>query len=359
MPLKSKAQERYLWAKHPKVAQEFEDATPSGTKLPEHVKMAGGGVVGDDWMQGVDDFLGKLYGVKKDDVPRGTSQTPPTPQSPQSPTPATPLAPVSTNTGSAEDLPSQTEKETRIQDSNPGHTQEELDKYLKGQEGQVDKYGPEEEKAVIENILKSRNSVGNRFGQAISGAGDAAMMAFTGQNPGFEKNFNENRNRTEDLAAKAIPDIQNLNLENIGQKQKLEGMTSSSPLGGSQAQAVGGLLSSMGVPKSVISQVTQNPAAARSLMEPWTTMMGAKEKAQMEMLIHELEIAQQGRQLGQTTANQQEQRALDLKKMKLEHPILNAFGQFDELDQGKGFDHASIPSGGTYRAPDGTLRRKK
>jgi len=38
MPMKSKAQRRYLWAKHPKVAREFEKHTPKGKKLPKKAK---------------------------------------------------------------------------------------------------------------------------------------------------------------------------------------------------------------------------------------------------------------------------------------------------------------------------------
>lgn len=38
MPMKSEAQRRALWAKNPAVAQEFEDATPKGKKLPERVR---------------------------------------------------------------------------------------------------------------------------------------------------------------------------------------------------------------------------------------------------------------------------------------------------------------------------------
>jgi hypothetical protein len=38
MPMKSQAQRRALWAKDPKLAQEFEDKTPKGKKLPERVK---------------------------------------------------------------------------------------------------------------------------------------------------------------------------------------------------------------------------------------------------------------------------------------------------------------------------------
>jgi len=38
MPFKSKAQRRYLYLKHPKVAKEFEAETPKGSKLPEKKK---------------------------------------------------------------------------------------------------------------------------------------------------------------------------------------------------------------------------------------------------------------------------------------------------------------------------------
>lgn len=38
MPFVSEAQRRYMWANHPEMAREFQDATPKGKKLPEHVK---------------------------------------------------------------------------------------------------------------------------------------------------------------------------------------------------------------------------------------------------------------------------------------------------------------------------------
>jgi len=36
--MKSTAQRRYLWAKKPKLAREFENATPKGKKLPPKVR---------------------------------------------------------------------------------------------------------------------------------------------------------------------------------------------------------------------------------------------------------------------------------------------------------------------------------
>ena len=38
MPFKSKAQARYLYAKHPEIAQEFSEHTKSIKALPQHVK---------------------------------------------------------------------------------------------------------------------------------------------------------------------------------------------------------------------------------------------------------------------------------------------------------------------------------
>ncbi len=38
MPFKSKAQRRYMYAKKPELAKEFEEHTPKGKKLPEKVK---------------------------------------------------------------------------------------------------------------------------------------------------------------------------------------------------------------------------------------------------------------------------------------------------------------------------------
>lgn len=37
MPMESEAQRRFLWAKHPKIAREFEVHTPPG-KLPKRVR---------------------------------------------------------------------------------------------------------------------------------------------------------------------------------------------------------------------------------------------------------------------------------------------------------------------------------
>ncbi len=41
MPFKSKSQQRFMFAKHPKIAEEFAEATPNIKKLPEHLAFGG------------------------------------------------------------------------------------------------------------------------------------------------------------------------------------------------------------------------------------------------------------------------------------------------------------------------------
>lgn len=38
MPFQSENQRRFMWAKHPRMAKEWQSKTPEGAKLPEHVK---------------------------------------------------------------------------------------------------------------------------------------------------------------------------------------------------------------------------------------------------------------------------------------------------------------------------------
>ncbi len=40
MPFKSQAQRKFMYAKHPELAKEFEAATPKGKKLPRKVRKA-------------------------------------------------------------------------------------------------------------------------------------------------------------------------------------------------------------------------------------------------------------------------------------------------------------------------------
>ena len=42
MPFKSQAQRKFMYAKHPEMAKEWEEKTPKGKKLPKKVKKKNG-----------------------------------------------------------------------------------------------------------------------------------------------------------------------------------------------------------------------------------------------------------------------------------------------------------------------------
>lgn len=62
MPFRSESQRRFLWAKHPDIAQEFADHTPKGTKLPKHVKKPSKKHMKKAYDAGVLDALSKFAG---------------------------------------------------------------------------------------------------------------------------------------------------------------------------------------------------------------------------------------------------------------------------------------------------------
>ena len=53
MPFKSEAQRRFMYAKHPELAKEFQAATPKGAKLPEHASKKEGALA-EAYAAGVD-----------------------------------------------------------------------------------------------------------------------------------------------------------------------------------------------------------------------------------------------------------------------------------------------------------------
>lgn len=282
MPFKSQAQERFMWAKHPKLAKEFEEDTPDNAKLPQHVKkMADGGLVPDE-QEKLYKYLSGQGGLDMRDI-QATNDMGIVPRAPvTSPTPATPISPVA----------KETPRDEKIMDSNPGHAPEDLANYVRGQQAQIDKYGPEQEKAVIDNILKSQNSIGTRIGRGANTFADAVMRGVAGAPSDFLQNFNQQRNEENAMLANEIPTLQNLNMQNMAAKERLEGMTSTSPLGASQVAPLAAFFKKVGVPEKDIPAILANPSAARSVVEPFAALMTNEQKLQMESLLKSLELNQ-------------------------------------------------------------------
>lgn len=159
--------------------------------------------------------------------PRGTSTAV---AAPQPPVPASPaLAP--TDKGSAEESNDTTSQDERIQDSHPGHQPDDLlatetaDKMA-----QASKFGPDQEKALMESINKNEGSIQNRLSRGAAGLGDAIMGVAGKSGPGFLNNLQQREESQNKRAMEMLPTLQGMNEKQMAQKQALEGQGANTPL---------------------------------------------------------------------------------------------------------------------------------
>lgn len=207
----------------------------------------------------------------------------------------------------------------KIVDSRPGHSPDELSRYIQGQEAKVSQYGPEQEKMVMDKIAKDRRSFGEGVTRAGLTIGDSIMQGVAqAGNPGNLAAHDARKEREYEREAGNVGKLRNANMEQIGNIQKLEGMDSSTPLGKSTVEPLIAFFKSVGVPDNQIERMIRNPAAARSLVEPYAAMMGNQQKMQMEMLIKELELNSQNKRIEAETTSKQSQLDLDRDKAKRE-----------------------------------------
>ena len=343
MPFKSDAQRRWGHTEKgekalggPKAVNEWDQAT-KGRDLPEHVKqMADGGEVGDlsnlmeeqqpsakdqyltnlgqgikggvnHDMDAVKEFLTKLYdskgvpeagstlgtdttgfqglankaaqgyaegGVVDDGqdflakLNNGTALTPP-PQQPQfnpqaglPPAPPPPVTPAPM----------------------PGN---DVSSYLAGQKAQLNRYGPEQQMAVSNDILGRQNSLGGRLANAGAGLGDALMAVGGKQSPGFQQNLQNRQNQQGALQMEALKGAREANVQNVEQGQKLDQMDPNSKISKATQASQGLVLSALGFDPRTIGRMSaaEIPAAINTLKDlglKEREIMVAKYKAQIE-----------------------------------------------------------------------------
>lgn len=244
---------------------------------------------------------------------------------------------MDSSTGNNSTVDSEAELADKVADSHPGHTPASIDQWVQGQEKQVDQYGPEQEKAVIDNILQSRNSFGSRVANAGAGLADSLMQGVAQAGPGhFQENLANRENKTQEIAAGELPQLAGMNRQNMGEKQALEGMTSGSPLGASHAAALKPILQQLypGKTDAEYAAMLQNPqATAANLGIPASVL---ESKAKLAQAQAEMEI-----QRGTANANrlnQEESRKLEAQRLAQEAAKAAA----DEKNQGEQRQHEAL-----------------
>lgn len=215
---------------------------------------------GAQWTPDQDEMLKAFLSKSNAGVP---GANPPGVTPPQAPigVPSTP--PV---VGTPPPPPPDNDPESKIADSHPGN--DALLKDIQSKEGQIDKYGPDQQKAVMDMIAKEQGGLGTKIGQAGSTLADGIMQGVArAGNPGFAKQYNENLQNKIKLQAGAVPQEQEMNASNMLAKQALEEKTSGSPLGASEALATKLVAQKMfpELTKGQLDNLTKNPQALQKM----------------------------------------------------------------------------------------------
>lgn len=308
-------------------------------------------------------------------VPHGTVQAP------QPQTPANPAL-AQTNRGSEEEDMGTTENDERIKDSHPGHqTQDLLGAETAQKMEQAGQYGPDQEKMVLDQIMKNQGSIGNRAARGFAGLGDALMGVAGKSGPGFLNSLENRENNQAKMALEANPMLQKMNAEQMGQKQALEEKDPNSPLSRAAQDAYESIFRRMGYPPGS----TKNKAASelRTIASLGVEMHGKE----LEDAVKAAELKINSGRLQQEISNQERQRELEETKLKTGaageitknyNPFKSFFGMGPSKEENaeatktlagtassgsesQDFNqhYKSLPSGSHYIGPDGKMRVKK
>lgn len=254
--------------------------------------------------------------------PAGGSPPPPT-VSPQE----KPLAAAAIPDAEVPEGPSD-ETDAKTIDSHP---LAQLPDYIKGQEQQVDKFGPDQQKAVLDMIQKEQGGLGARLGRAGTGFADAIMQGVARAGPGqFQKNFQENQNNQLDRQAAAIPQLQEMNAKNMAAKQALEGKSAATPLGAADAKAAQFLAKQLwpNISAQQLAAISQNPDALSKILPEGVDLKKALADVEASTAFRNAQLALQGATLANTTAHQKTDEELRRQEQALQHPIQNAVKGF-------------------------------
>lgn len=220
----------------------------------------------------------------------------------------------------------------KIVDSHPGVQPEELTPYLKNQEVQSDRWGPDKEAAVMDRITKGYKSPGFIASEGLAGLGDAIMQGVARAGSGnFLNNIQRNKEANINNARETSKSLDESNLKHLAEKRGLEGMSSKTPLGASETPMLSAVLQKMGYPPDKIEGMLKNPMAAKAALGPMADIFSATMKAQLEAELKKMELGMQAQNLSLTHEEKSRQLALDKLKEekdaadKLSNPLTHPF----------------------------------
>lgn len=266
---------------------------------------------------------------------------------------------------------------TKVVDSHPGLQPNDLQGYIGQQQGQLDKWSPDKEAAVIQNVSEGYRKPGFIASEGLAGLGDAIMQGVARAGPGQSLNaVMRNKENAIKNTSDQFAHLQEGNTKNMAAKMALDKMNPNSALSKSATPILEATLRSMGIPEDQIPKYLSNPEEARKAIEVLKEVIPAKDKVRIENELKMMELRLQEANMNATHAEKKVQQGIE--KGKSEQDALKELGGMSwynralhpgiagSLKQKAGLEKPEVPeysddlpSGSVYKAPDGTTRRKK
>lgn len=203
----------------------------------------------------------------------------------------------------------------KVISSHPGNKPQDLDKYIQGQESQADKFGPDQQKAVMDSILQEQRSPVTQIGRGMTGMADAIMQGVArAGNPGFQQQYDQNLMNRQKMQADAVPQLQKMNMEQMAAKQGLEAQRPGSAINQSATPVLSATLTAMGIPKDQLAKFLSNPAEARRAIDTLKEVIPAKDKVKIENELKMMELHLQEKNAEATHALTQQERDISAKR---------------------------------------------
>jgi hypothetical protein len=235
--------------------------------------------------------------------------------------------------------------------ASPMPANNEVSNYLNSQKEQIGKYGPEQQMAVQQALLKGRTGLGGSLAAAGGGLADAIMQGVARAGPSnFQERIQNQQKGISDEIMQTMEKARTANIQNVEAKQKIDEMNPDSPLSKAKQAAYTPVLQALGYNPQAISRM------AGSNIDTVTNIAAQYGGKKLEVLMKQAEIAMKQMELGETTrahkaeesnveAKQAEEAATALAAHPILHPI-NAIRANKALAQTAGIGNAAQPSTG-------------
>ncbi len=167
--------------------------------------------------------------------------------------------------------------------------------YVGAQKAQLDKYGPDQQKAVTNQLIQQRQGLGSKIPVALGGLADSLMQGVArAGNPGFADRIQGQQNL---LAGEKMGAMEKAGTQNIQQteaKMKLDAIDAQSPLSKSKQQEYEPLLTKLGYKKEQIARMSSSD------IENATALMAQFGGKEIEAVIKRFELGLEAQKTAET-----------------------------------------------------------